>query len=179
MQPLRPRMSRILIALSLLTCALTTALSLRSIWHEDGIGWKFEQPTSVWHSQFRLHSAAGIIMVSFEDVNHMEPGDGFGPFFYTQPPNTFEPTRFRGFLGFNWEHEVARWSSRPMRIIHADVPYWFIIAAFGFGPALSAIRFLSRQQKPVGSCVLCGYDLRATPDRCPECGTIPSTSNRL
>lgn len=51
------------------------------------------------------------------------------------------------------------------------VPHWFLALLLAIIPALyfgAAIR--SRRRHRGGHCPQCGYDLRATPDRCPECG---------
>jgi hypothetical protein len=63
------------------------------------------------------------------------------------------------------------------------LPYWFIAAASAIPPALR-LRRLLRTRTRDGLCTHCGYDLRGSPDRCPECGAVPafaaaaSTSSR-
>jgi hypothetical protein len=61
----------------------------------------------------------------------------------------------------------------PSTVYHLNVPYWLAVAAAAVPPGLWVRAWLKRRRSQ-GLCPTCGYDLRATPERCPECGTIPA-----
>jgi hypothetical protein len=56
---------------------------------------------------------------------------------------------------------------------------WFVIGALGVLvlTAYSRTRRL-RTVDRAGVCIHCGYDLRASPDRCPECGALSALTAR-
>ena len=51
------------------------------------------------------------------------------------------------------------------------VPHAIVCAALAVLPAVSVLRWRRRRRRLLsGLCPSCGYDLRASPGRCPECG---------
>ena len=59
-------------------------------------------------------------------------------------------------------------------------PYWFAATLSLILPAgwiIKSLRKLRRRKSSL--CPTCGYDLRATPDRCPECGFGSGPANRI
>jgi hypothetical protein len=49
------------------------------------------------------------------------------------------------------------------------MPAWFVALVLAAPSAIWLVR--SKRMHVAGFCRKCGYDMRATPDRCPECGT--------
>jgi hypothetical protein len=59
-----------------------------------------------------------------------------------------------------------------LRIRHVLISWWMVMAPALVLPAVALARRYARRRRVVaGRCGECGYDLRASPDRCPECGT--------
>jgi|SRR5688572_30637265 len=60
------------------------------------------------------------------------------------------------------------------------LPYWLLVVISAPLPLWLAARqrvaFVRARRRARGQCATCGYDLRATPGRCPECGTIARAS---
>ena len=50
------------------------------------------------------------------------------------------------------------------------VPFWLVLLAAVVPPMLAAQRLWRRRRRPATACTRCGYDLRESTGRCPECG---------
>ncbi|MFI5377885.1 MAG: hypothetical protein ACHRHE_01145 [Tepidisphaerales bacterium] len=175
-------MFRIICALSLLLCVAACALWVRSYRLSDQVSW---QSNRGWRS---VYSARGYVVVSlYVDDLSGRPADFHGAQ-YTRGDVGW-PGNYLVFLDpdigdtrISWQRGGFAWYEirKPGGGIHhalAVVPFWCLAAAtavlpLGYATMRWRSRVRNRRRKRLGLCVSCGYDLRATPDRCPECGAV-------
>jgi hypothetical protein len=74
-----------------------------------------------------------------------------------------------GGFGFSYWTWRADWHTKNRGI---TIPTWFLVAVTLALPFIQTGRLLAKRRTRRGNlCPSCGYDLRASPDRCPECGS--------
>ncbi|MDB5329953.1 MAG: hypothetical protein JWP03_1104 [Phycisphaerales bacterium] len=104
------------------------------------------------------------------------------PFYIPAPPHTYEGLNFKlrpdGTADYDPRQIPALqrfWSTRmvrPMRERRFTLQCYPFAILPSFWVLAGLVRLRERHKHRLkGLCPICGYDLRATPDRCPECGT--------
>jgi hypothetical protein len=174
---MRRRIFNVFAAGSALLCLAITALWIRSYHVSEGV-WLARH----LHS-FSAFSNWGRVTIN---VSHDDPFPD-QPWTYSraQASDRFPTIGYRmakrdwRFWGFEW-CQIRERSDQIRRGALGYVPGWWLGVPHAFLSALTSIaplvwiwRHRPRRHRPAGTCPACGYDLRATPDRCPECGAIP------
>jgi len=84
-------------------------------------------------------------------------------------------------LGFGyWNTKLPRTPAfQRMDVVGVTIPLWFVAMLFAIAPGAAARRLWHerrrRRRVAAGLCAACGYDVRASSERCPECGVfVPS-----
>ena len=115
--------------------------------------WKQDWPEGTLVMWNRDEADAGSEHLGiFNIVNENDVLDRFGFFF-----GTADRTGISSFIDF--------------RLTEASVPAWSVVMLLAISPAVRLVRFArSRRRNTAGLCPSCGYDWRATPGRCSECG---------
>jgi hypothetical protein len=148
------------------------------------VAWAWSSGSGVAHSVFfidwsktsgnRWEAAAGNGHLSLTWINETNPA---------QIPSGFHTTTYKGdrkwfslpLWGMYWQQGST--GPRSISIFRRIVIELWILAVASGSSATLWILILCRRRFPLpGKCITCGYDLRATPDRCPECGTIPQAT---
>jgi hypothetical protein len=175
---------------SLTLCVASLSLWVRSYHLSDHVGYFGQQHAA----EIAIHHGLVSFTYGYRQTNGLdgwrwksipEDGSADGPFGYMRLDDDSE--LFYRKMGFRF----LQWPVNPADPVHSWPdswpwdelgPVWQLVLPAWLLMLLSSLplfprvvgRILSRWRANHGQCPNCGYDLRATPYRCPECGAVPS-----
>lgn len=138
------------------------------------------RPQKHW-ARFGLAGEAGDAIPARRSIDGARPGEPSSvPYVaraVTMPAWRPPFTKF----GYNYNRRDPTVLYVAYRQVH--VPHWMICGALAILPTLTLVRSVrrrvtSRYRAQRGLCPRCGYDLRASPDKCPECGLRAPAGDR-
>lgn len=175
MKAMKHFLRNILRVLSILTLFAVGLLWARSYWYYDTL-WTWQERIP----SFRLSSHNGKIWTTYywSKFSYNPNLQGERVWLADTMRLPFNIGIYNGvaktFLGFGvdaaGEQRHVRGQRYSLGYREIQVPYWFLAALASLIPSRKLWRYYRGRTAKTGVCLTCGYDLRASPDRCPECG---------
>ena len=152
----RGRLVNIVAGLSLLLCAATVVEWVPSYRRSHELCWVRRRELGQHRVAVGVEFSRGILVA-------------------TTRPDRSEDARpdLHSELDLPWEYGTVNRLGFGLDPWAIYVPLWFVTLLTATPPAARALTWRRRPAGRAGTCRRCGYDLRATPDRCPECGQVP------
>ena len=178
---MRRRLVNLFSVVSLLLCLALAGLWLRQFQHFDFLHHYRAAPDDRCGTLTIVESAGSWLAVDIIQYSTIDPptSRNFRAMgrWYTQSPlggasrhNPVPGARGGELIGFEFQ-TVATNAYVWHRVV---IPLWFLIVSTAVAPILRARSAIRRRRRvKLNLCRTCGYDLRATPERCPECGAVP------
>lgn len=169
--PVKRRFQLVLITATIVVFLALTIATVASFWRGYGGNLTRVEPTSTKNTKtenrFYLGSGGLFVLHDYND----SPGD-FSWFKPKSPDVRFFATKPRypdnDRLGFGWKQFSNTGSLGTHRTLGVVVPLWMVPVTLLVPLAWWFRR--RRRQHAQGRCRVCGYDIRASPVQCPECG---------
>jgi hypothetical protein len=161
---MRGHLFTLLSVLSLLACVVMCALWVRSYRVSDLVGYKVD--SGAIRGLMLYRGSIGFVSIQEPARRPGERRYGYAGTATRRWDELVLSPSVTNVAGFHY-------ISIPGRFGFTLVPIWLPLALLAILPARMALRHRrDRDRCKTGVCPRCGYDLRATPDRCPECGEI-------
>jgi hypothetical protein len=161
---------------SLLLFLATAGLWVRSYWRADKVDWTRSFDPLRNRPFIGLGSSRGRLTIHFgafaagERSRFVKSGWDWDTYAHSPIPVSNVANRW----GFGVRSGANLFGRRGVVVF----PAWLTVAVFAALPLVRGASFVRRRRRlREGHCEHCGYDLRATPERCPECGAAKAKDN--